>query len=193
MNNWLCNLTGEEGRWFPMDLFLEHNINLLKSMSGHRDTPFGAQFFSEIISLNIRHFLEVKESMRSSVGIGVQGGRHQKKKKVVAMKVLAQTMREQELHKFRATRTYGFVAQDDFTAGYNRFDSTSRIADFVKRTLADGSLHDIDDNDNAEVEENPVEPASQPPQPPVWCNGELVLSDDEFESEDEDLSVNIIL
>ncbi|KAI0681879.1 hypothetical protein BC835DRAFT_1248953, partial [Cytidiella melzeri] len=30
LNDWLCNLTGHKGRWFPMDLMMEHNINLLK-------------------------------------------------------------------------------------------------------------------------------------------------------------------
>ncbi|KAI0700077.1 hypothetical protein BC835DRAFT_1304258 [Cytidiella melzeri] len=63
MNNWLCNLTGDEGHWFPMDLMQEHNINLLKSMSGSRSSPFADPFFKEVISLNIRNFLDIKESL----------------------------------------------------------------------------------------------------------------------------------
>ncbi|KAI0702349.1 hypothetical protein BC835DRAFT_1303523 [Cytidiella melzeri] len=66
LNNWLCNLTGHKGRWFPMDLMMEHNINLLKRMSGQPNTPFGAQFLKEVISLNIRYFLDVKESLHTA-------------------------------------------------------------------------------------------------------------------------------
>ena len=125
LNNWLCNLTGQQGRWFPMDLMMEHNINLLKRMSGQRDTPFAAAFFKEVISLNIRYFLEIKESLRAAVGIGQKGGSHARKKKEIAMKHLKRTMRERELHRFRAGRTYGFSAQDDFTEGSPAFFSSA--------------------------------------------------------------------
>ncbi|KAI0082974.1 hypothetical protein BDY19DRAFT_901160 [Irpex rosettiformis] len=181
LNNWLCNLTGQTGRWFPMDLMMEHNINLLKRMSGQRDIPFTATFFKEVISLNIRYFLEVKESLRMAVGLGYQGGKHAKKKKQVAMKHLRRTMQEHQLHRFRRQRTYGFKAQDDFAEGLDRFTSTTRISDFVKRTLADdGDLNGDDDNE----ENEPLEPGEerhwsnmQVPLPNIWQDGELVSTD----------------
>ncbi len=190
-----------------MDLMMEHNINLLKRMSGQRNAPFSAKFFQEVISLNIRYFLEIKESMRSTVGIGHQGGKHAKGKKGVAMKHLNQTMREHQLHRFRENRTYGFIAQDDFAEGYERFDSTSRIADFVKRTMYDtGNLHGVreDEYDEAQGEHSQVvssspndidsqlesDSSSAPPLPPIWLNGELIIEtpDDVSEDDDEDQS-----
>ncbi|KAI0693209.1 hypothetical protein BC835DRAFT_1491070 [Cytidiella melzeri] len=183
MNNWLCNLTGDEGRWFPMDLMQEHNINLLKSMSGSRSSPFADPFFKEVISLNIHNFLDIKESLRTAVGIGAKSGSHKQKKKAVALRHLRNTMREHELHKFRASRTFGFMAQDDFAAGYDRFDYTSRIEDFVQRTLADmGNLHGVEEVDN----EDALEADFDAPRPSIWQDGELVLGTD---VEDEDDNV----
>ncbi|KAI0686287.1 hypothetical protein BC835DRAFT_1222569, partial [Cytidiella melzeri] len=112
-------LIGHEGRWFPMDLMQEHNINLLKSMSGNRSAPFADPFFKEIISLNICNFLDIKESLRSAVGNGAKSGTHKQRKKSVSMRHLRKTMHEHEVHKFRATRTLGSEAQDDFAAGYD--------------------------------------------------------------------------
>lgn len=185
LNNWLCNLTGNDGSWFPMDLMLEHNIRLLKAFSGRRDTPFDATFFKEIVSLNIRYFLGVKESLRTATRLNATGGRHQAKKKTVAMRHLQAAMKEKELHRFRPGRTYGFKAQDDFDIGFDRFASSSRIADFVRRTLADGcDLHDGEDT-TADCDES-MEERNQTsvPLPNTWQNGELIPGEDSDSDDD---------
>ncbi|KAI0806322.1 hypothetical protein BC629DRAFT_1590717 [Irpex lacteus] len=199
LNNWLSNLTGQLGRWFPMDLLMEHNINLLKKMSGRHAAPFTSQFFKETVSLNIRHFLDVKESLRIAVRLGARTGTHKKKKKRTAMEHLARTMRENELHRFRTGRTYNFVAQDDFEQGWERFARTSRISDFIERTLADGTVTDLhepgsvdpqtaEDTQRCTEDESVDSDAPQVPLPHVWENGQLIQGIDEnsdSESEDE--------
>ena len=63
LNNWLCNLLGHDGCWFPMDLLQEKNIKQLKKMSQRQDATFGSDFFQEIIAVNIQAFLESKKTM----------------------------------------------------------------------------------------------------------------------------------
>lgn len=196
LNNWLCNLTGQDGHWFPLDLLLEHNINLLKAMTPQRDAPFANKLFSQTISLNIRYFLAVKESMRSSLRLGQKGGSHSSKRKIKTMDKLITTMHEHELHRFRKGRTYGFKAQDDFAEGYTRYDTTSRISDFISRTLsADDSVHKGYSSTYTGAPQSasladgvgdtqPISPAGQDefttglPVPSIWEDGELVLGDE---------------
>ncbi|KAI0693400.1 hypothetical protein BC835DRAFT_1415915 [Cytidiella melzeri] len=82
-----------------MDLMQEHNINLLKFMSGSRSSPFADPFFKEVISLNIHNFSDIKESLHMAVGIGAKSGSHKQKKKAVALRHLRNTMHKHELHK----------------------------------------------------------------------------------------------
>ncbi|THH01002.1 hypothetical protein EW026_g1593 [Hermanssonia centrifuga] len=147
LNNWLCNLTGLDGCWFPMDLLQEHNIKQLKVMSNERVSSFGSNYFKNVIAYNVRNFLEVKELLQVATGLAKKNGAHRRKKKVIGLKLLAQTMREHQLHRYREGRTYGHVAKDDFATGYCTLDGTTRISDFVKRTSTDTSdVHGIDED-----------------------------------------------
>jgi hypothetical protein len=145
-----------------MDLLQEHNIKQLKKMSQRRDAGFGSSFFKEIISFNIRAFLQVNATMKTAVRLGAKGASHQQKKKAAAMKELSMAMTEKELHKYRGGRTFDHVAADDFECGFTKLTSGNKIKDFINRTLAgseaDGSdeedehdptgLEDFADNDN---------------------------------------------
>ncbi|GBE80138.1 hypothetical protein SCP_0213410 [Sparassis crispa] len=75
-NNWLCNLSGIEGCWFPMDLLQEKNIKQLKKMSQRKDNPFGGEFFKNIVAMNIRAFLQAIVSMRDTVRLLRKGSSH---------------------------------------------------------------------------------------------------------------------
>lgn len=178
-----------------MDLLMEHNINLLKKMSGRHTASFTSQFFKETVSLNIRHFLDVKESLRVAVRIGARNGTHKKKKKRTAMEHLARTMRENELHRFRAGRTYNFAAQDDFQMGWDRFARTTRISDFIERTLADSiDLHEpasaesqAADDTQCSTDDNsshPIDSDAEVPLPHVWVDGQLIQGVDEYSESD---------
>ncbi|KAJ7143535.1 hypothetical protein C8R43DRAFT_891527 [Mycena crocata] len=166
LNNWLCTFT-EHGCWFPMDLLQEKNIKLLKKLSQRRDSSFGAAFYQEIISYNIRALSKSSETMQSAVGISRTGGRHRRAKKEAAMKELGTAMSERQLHKFRAGRDFGHRANDDFEAGYLKL-SKGKVKDFIKRTIADaGNLHG--DDDGVDESHSPA----QVPFPNVVINGVL--------------------
>ncbi|KII90407.1 hypothetical protein PLICRDRAFT_157547 [Plicaturopsis crispa FD-325 SS-3] len=186
LNNWLVNLSGLEGCWFPMDLLEEKNIKQLKKMAKRRDISFGSDFFRDIVAYNIRAFLEAKKSMESTVRLAHKGGSHRRAKKVAAMKKLTTAVEERELHKFRAGRTLGHKAQDDFEVGYLRLADSTRIEDFIARTLRDaGDIHG--EGDDVETEMEDIDGAHRGPS--MMMNGNLVNDlDSEHEDSDDSLS-----
>ncbi|KAF7983685.1 hypothetical protein HWV62_19613 [Athelia sp. TMB] len=185
-NNWLVNLSGIEGCWFPMDLMQEHNIKQLKKLAERRDSTFGGTFFQDVVSMNIRATLHANDTIRASVRLGAQGGTHRRRKKLAAEKRLANAMAEHELHKFRTGRTYGHKAKDNFSEGYNMLATGNKIKNFITRTMSDaGAIHDTEGT--AAGDDEPEEPIENPPLPGIIIDGKLVTGDtleEEFGDDD---------
>ncbi|THH04412.1 hypothetical protein EW146_g10186 [Bondarzewia mesenterica] len=187
LDNWLCNLSGIEGCWFPMDLLQEKNIKQLKKMSQKRNTPFGGAFFKAIIAVNIRAFLEAITTMKTSVRLVRTGASHRRTAKTAAAKELTRNMAEQGLHKFRAGRQLGRVAQDDFEMGYLRFQKTSRILDFIERTIRDaGAIHADGDEAVVNAGDIALNPAIPTVVPNMVINGSLIVPDEEDLAEEDE-------
>ena len=178
LNNWLCNLSGHVGCWFPMDLLQEKNIKQLKKMLQCQDTTFGSDFFQEIIAINIQAFLESKKTMQRVFQLSDLSENHIHIKKEASLKELLRNMGESALHKFCAGRTQGHVAQDDLMEGLRCLTDTSPINDFIECTLQDaGAIHD------ETIQDGISEPfRSTPDMPNMLINGSLVLGD-EFSSD----------
>ncbi|KAI0054820.1 hypothetical protein BV25DRAFT_1816482 [Artomyces pyxidatus] len=199
-DNWLVNLTGIDGCWFPMDLLQEKNIKQLKKMSTRRDAEFGGEFFQKVIAVNIRAFLEAITSMKTAVGLGAKGGSHRRKAKEASARELTRHIEEQGLHEFRTGRTGGHIAQDDFAVGYDRLLTSKKLQDFVDRTVRDaGAIHADEDEDDDKQHgtgdahgsngvDGPEGRISELPMPNMVVNGRLEDGKffDEEDSEDED-------
>ena len=178
LNNWLCNLSGHDGCWFPMDLLQEKNIKQLKKMLQRQDTTFGSDFFQEIIAINIQAFLESKKTMRRVFQLSDLSENHIHIKKEASLKELLWNMGESALHKFCTGHTQGHVVQDDLMEGLHRLTDTSQINDFIECTLRDaGAIHD------ETIQDGISEPfRSAPDMLNMLINGSLVLGD-EFSSD----------
>jgi hypothetical protein len=181
LNNWLVNLSGIEGCWFPMDLMEEHNIKQLKKLAERRDATFSGEFFKDVIAMNIRALLKANETVREAVRLGHQGGSHRRKKKVGAEKRLADTMAQRELHKYRAGRHLGHEAQDDFDKGYEMLEDGKKIRGFVTRTMLDaGAIYEDDSADQTTERSGRMLPSM----PNMLVNGMLVAG--EMDGEDNE-------
>lgn len=170
-NNWLVNLSGIEGCWFPMDLMEEKNIKQLKKLAERRDATFGGSYFQDVIAMNVRALLKANESVRDAMRLGRKGGKHKRKAKEDAKRRLSTAMYERQMHKFRLGRTHGYAASDDHITGYELL-GRGRIKDFVTRTLLDSAA--IHENDS--MEHSPFITGQVPLLPTMLINGDLVTA-----------------
>lgn len=179
-NNWLCNLGGLSGCWFPQDLLQEKNIKQLKKMAQRRDAAFGGDFFQQIVSVNIRAFLQAGESMRSAVRLAEKGGTHRRKKMVDSLAQLDTNITDEQTHRFREGRTYSHEANVDFDSGFEELTRGGKIKQFITRTLKDaGAIHgdDVDEDEDDGPEEVPL--------PNMMVGGQL-LAGDEIDLDEEE-------
>ncbi|KAI0309531.1 hypothetical protein OF83DRAFT_1071913 [Amylostereum chailletii] len=193
MNNWLCNLTGNIGCHFPMDLLQEKNIKRLKQMSQRRDASFGGDFFKNIVALNIRAFLLSTQSMKSAVQLGAKSEVHRSKRCAAALNEGSKKMAAAQIHKFCEGRSAGRRAQDDFATGFQKFKSGTRIQDFIERTIRDaGDLHGADATDVAvdDAVERAEGENSQGVLPNMIVDGVLVAADD-WDDDEQDTNDDI--
>lgn len=176
-----------------MDLLQEHNIKQLKKMSERRDAGFDGKFFKQIIAYNIRAFLQANDSMKASVRLASKRGAHRRKKKEAAMKELADTMSERQLHKLRIGRTLGHIAKDDFEAGNIILSEGTRIKNFIHRTLMDaGNIQDEEGSAQVAADEQASIQEGDIPLPNMVLGGVFHTSDEgDGEPEDEDESSDI--
>ncbi|EIM79139.1 uncharacterized protein STEHIDRAFT_163962 [Stereum hirsutum FP-91666 SS1] len=144
LNNWLCNLTGYLGGQVPMDLLQEHNIKQLKEMSQQRDATFGGEFFRQVVSMNIRSFLGIRQVLRSAVSLNKRSQIHRRKKKVAAIREFTKEMEAHDLHEYRAGRYPGHTADmlDQELQGGHEEDEEEIILPSIilPNILVEGSL-----------------------------------------------------
>ncbi|TFY76680.1 hypothetical protein EWM64_g7330 [Hericium alpestre] len=153
LNNWLCNLSGIDGCWFPMDLLMEKLIRQLKKMSERSDATFGGKFYRDVVSRNVRALLDTMAAMLEAIGLAEHGGTHHR-------------------------RTLGHVARDDWAAGDIRLGDGKRIKEYIERTLRDaGNIHG-DEESSAKLEHDEYDPEQLILLPNMLINGELVAGDE---------------
>ncbi|PSS06894.1 hypothetical protein PHLCEN_2v3496 [Hermanssonia centrifuga] len=133
----------------------------------------------------LNNWLYIKESLQIATGITKKRGGHQRKKKMIGLKLLAQTMKEHQLHRYRKGRTYNHEACDDFEAGVIALDKTTRIQDFVQRTLTNASnIHGAEDIQMADAGIEDAEyndEMKELPLPNILRHGVLLSSADMLE------------
>ncbi|KAI0318233.1 hypothetical protein OF83DRAFT_1083068 [Amylostereum chailletii] len=186
MHNWLCNLTGNAGCYFPMDLLQEKNIKRLKQMAQRWDALFGGDFFKNVIALNIHACIQSIHSMKAAVKLGVKSESHTTKKRVAALRDAGKKMALAQIHKFRQGRMVGWWAQDDWAIGYQKFRSGTRIQDFIERTIRDaGDLHGPDAPEVEADTHAEDEGQTAGVLPNMIIGGVLVTADDIEDLEDE--------
>ncbi|KAK7688668.1 hypothetical protein QCA50_008206 [Cerrena zonata] len=109
LRNWIINPSGEPGRYVAGDLHLEH-LNLeLEEHIKHKDSAWDDDHIRKVISPNIAHFVNLKNTFREGLGLSKRRGKHPTPHSRPEVKILLQTYKNEELHKFRVGRCY-----DDF-------------------------------------------------------------------------------
>lgn len=189
-NNWLVNLTGYKAGWFPGDLMQEHNVRLLKKMAQRRDAEFGGPFFSEIIARNIRAFMSLKRFLPDSLRLGKMSETHGTAKALTVSRMVDDASKLHAPHIFRAGRSFGFKARDDYQAGY-RLLLGGKLDAFLQRTIRDPlAVQGTDDSDCGTLD-LPEEEEDRLPRQPVYPaivseDGNLMSLEENRVEEDEE-------
>ncbi|KAG8730374.1 hypothetical protein FRC11_006856 [Ceratobasidium sp. 423] len=205
--NWLCNLSGMPGCWFPMDLMQEHNIRELKSKSQRRDEDFSGTFFQKVVSRNVRMFTRVRSAVSIGLNLHERGSAHHTKKRQGIADQLRRSLERKETHYYIPGRTFGWVANDDFMNGIeampaklSRFlrksNDTMHATETVDASNTSNESHlntpnrpsSPDRFDDLEGIDENVFPAPQElPLPTIISEGQLVPGDilDDFITDDQ--------
>ncbi|KDN33917.1 hypothetical protein RSAG8_12993, partial [Rhizoctonia solani AG-8 WAC10335] len=133
-NNWLCNFSGLNGCWLPMDLMQEHHIRELKDKAQRRDTDFESPFFQHVISRNIRWFAATRTSVTKAFNDGkvTRSSAHSKSDNSAAIAQLLVSLELERVHSFVPGRSHGWLSRDNRSEG-RRLMST-KLQHFLRRT-----------------------------------------------------------
>lgn len=131
--NWVVNLHGEPGMFIEMDLMQEHFNFWLEDMAQHKGKEFEEPFYRWVLSVNVHHFLRLKDEMENVVFLKARMKKHSAPHLNNELKEIMKHLREAEANCRRPGRHEGFEAVDDFTKGLEILKK-EKIRNFVMRT-----------------------------------------------------------
>jgi hypothetical protein len=192
--HWVVNLHGKAGMFIEMDLMQEHFNFWLEDMAQHKGKEFDEPFYRWVLSMNVHHFLRLKDEMENAVFLKARTKKHSAPHLNNELKAVMICLRDAEVNRRRPGRREGFEAIDDFTNGLEILKK-EKIKNFITRTtvyLNIVGLHsrspndlppgdDIAEDDEWGANEQVELPAcgSHIP-PPPWMfaiDGDLVIED----------------
>ncbi|KAM6503971.1 hypothetical protein JOM56_000914 [Amanita muscaria] len=115
--NWVVNLYGEPGKFIEMDLMQEHFNFWLEDMAQHKGKEFQEPFYRRVLSVNVHHFLRLKDEMENVVFLKARTKKHSTPHLNNELKEVMKHLREAEVNCRRPGRHEGFEAVNDFTKG----------------------------------------------------------------------------
>lgn len=207
LNNWLCNFSGLPGCWFAMDLMQEHHIRELKDKSQRSDEDFDSNFFQNVVSRNVRWFTQVRSTVNKAANLQDRSATHSSTKRHGTANRLRTALEREHVHHFVRGRSYGWVVQDDFTAGFNVLPA--KLTRFLRQTISDRPGTGLDapnDSQTAQEEQadleqvegeeaealGEAEDSSMLPTPSMVVDGQLVTGDVADDLLDEDPSFDVV-
>ncbi|KAJ7715562.1 hypothetical protein B0H14DRAFT_3901555 [Mycena olivaceomarginata] len=102
LDNLLQRINAELGKCIPGDLLQEHYNKWLQAMSRRHGGEFDEPFFRQTVSPNVEHFLRFKEDIETAFNLKRQ------------LRLLLTMFKDEEVHTFRAGRSMGHAAVNQF-------------------------------------------------------------------------------
>ncbi|KAA1474511.1 hypothetical protein DENSPDRAFT_781882 [Dentipellis sp. KUC8613] len=170
-NNWLVNLTGKPGRFHPLDLMQEHFNFWLEDLAQHKGKEFDDDWYREVLSMHVHHFLHLKEEMEDLVQIAPRTKKHSAPHLMNEYIEALRICRENELHTHHEGRDFGHHSLDDYSRGFESLGLGGKLNDFIVSSTRDW------DNEDAEIT-LPVDAADASTYmhaPMTYIDGQLVI------------------
>jgi hypothetical protein len=138
-NNLLLRIVAELGNCIPGDLLQEHYNKWLQAMSRRHGGEFDEPFFRQTVSPNVEHFLRFKEDIETAFNLKRRGKAHTSPHQRPELRLLLTMFKDEEVHKFRAGRSMGHAAVNQFARGVRQLDE-GKLQDFIESTTCLGDF-----------------------------------------------------
>ncbi|KAJ6448022.1 hypothetical protein C8R45DRAFT_787866, partial [Mycena sanguinolenta] len=143
LDNWLLNIKGELGRHLSGDLHQEHYNKWHEFMMKKHGGEFDDPFYRQTISPNVHHFLQIKEEVESAFDFKHRGQTHTSPSLRDELQLLMKMFKDEEVHLFRARRSLGHAAVNQFARGWLRLDEEKLGAFLTKSTVLGDFLQQV--------------------------------------------------
>ncbi|KAJ7723591.1 hypothetical protein B0H14DRAFT_3519887 [Mycena olivaceomarginata] len=132
-DNLLLRIDAELGKCIPGDLLQEHYNKWLQAMSRRHGGEFDDPFFRQTVSPNVEHFLRFKENIETAFNLKRRGKAHTSPHQRPELRLLLTMFKDEEVHTFRAGRSMGHAAVNQFARGVRQLDE-GKLQDFIEST-----------------------------------------------------------
>ncbi|KAI0040471.1 hypothetical protein FA95DRAFT_1502810 [Auriscalpium vulgare] len=134
-NNWLVNLTGKPGCFLEMDLMQEHFNFWLEDLAQHKGKEFSDEWYRDVLSMHVFHFLRLKEEMENTVQLVAVSKTHTAPHLDNEYLAALRVHREHDVHRHREGRDLGHHAQDDFAEGTKALGRRGKLAKYIRDSM----------------------------------------------------------
>ncbi|KAH8101947.1 hypothetical protein BXZ70DRAFT_891314 [Cristinia sonorae] len=135
MNNWLVNLSGKHGQFLELDLMQEHFNFWLEELAQHKGKEFDDEWYRDVLSMHVHHFLRLKEEMEAVVQIAPRRKTHTAPHLQNEYQEALRVFREYDLHRHHEGRDFGFHAKDDYKEGMASLQRGKKVAEFIEESM----------------------------------------------------------
>lgn len=132
-NNWLVNMRGLPGHFHEIDLLQEHNNKFMEELAQLKGKEFDDPWFRDVISRHVHHFLYIIEEMEANVSLKSRTRKHKEPHLDNELREVMRICRDHDLHRHRASRDFGFHAEDDFGTGYKVLDHDGKLQVYARK------------------------------------------------------------
>lgn len=101
--------------FIKMDMMQEHFNFWLEDMAQHKGKEFEEPFYRWVLSMNVHHFLHMKDKMENVVFLKAQTKKHSVPHLNNELKEIMKHLGDMEVNFRRPGRCEGFEAVDDFS------------------------------------------------------------------------------
>ncbi|KAF9528832.1 hypothetical protein CPB83DRAFT_929056 [Crepidotus variabilis] len=133
LKNWLVNLKGLPGHFLERDLMQEHHNFWLEDMAEHKGKEFDDDFYRNTLSMNVNHFLKLKDAMESTTLLQARTKRHGDVGHENELKAVMNKLQKDEVNYFRPGRNTGVEVTDAFRDGLHTLQN-GKISDFLEKS-----------------------------------------------------------
>ncbi len=113
LTNLLVNLSGQPGRFSPVDLIQEYFNRLLQAIAERKGAEYNAHFIRNVVSRNLHHLARLLNDMKESIGLMSRSGHHHTPHNNPELRILLKEYKHHELHYRRPGRSYTVNAEDN--------------------------------------------------------------------------------